>query len=347
MPRVDHRASHPSHPYWVHSDPNAPAPVAIHPPCLGACNDAWRAAEHQRLIRETPHALVAIQGSPVWCNACRNKIFYALLGLPYLTVLLALEVQHATRVASERASANVPIHQREAYTLLMDSIWATLTEYEDQVREERQFSPRVAEGVRRGPQMQTAAVFLSRQLDWFLQQRPDDDEGPDPDTGAHTPTSARGLFDRIVSLEKRAQRMCRLDERRPEWRPEIPCPQCDLMALEYDLDHEKKATGLTRCRACRARYGEDRMDKWLAQLAYHGRRWPAELRDYYGIPEPVDTDRPRRHPAADERAAVPVGDGLCVLDTYGCCETHDPAEARCPGTDVLASPVGETESAAQ
>jgi hypothetical protein len=56
MPRVDHRASHP---YWVHSDPGAPAPVALHPPCPGVCNDAWRAAEYERLAHQTPHALVA------------------------------------------------------------------------------------------------------------------------------------------------------------------------------------------------------------------------------------------------------------------------------------------------
>jgi hypothetical protein len=200
------------------------------------------------------------------------------------------------------------------------------------VRRERCFSPRRATGVRRGPQLQGAAVFLSRQVDWFLQERPDDDEGPDPQTGQHTPTSARGLSDRVVALERRAQRMCRLDERRPERRPEIPCPSCDYMALEYDLDYEQKATGMTRCRVCRTRYDVERMDKWLAQLAYHGRRWPAELRDYYSIPEPVDTDRPPRQNTPDETPAGATDEEGCVLDTYGCCQTHETGDPRCPLT---------------
>src|SRR5579871_6402284 len=66
MPRVDHRASRP---YWVHSDPGTAAASALHPPCPGVCNDPWRAAEHERLTHQTPHALAPIDGNPVWCNA--------------------------------------------------------------------------------------------------------------------------------------------------------------------------------------------------------------------------------------------------------------------------------------
>lgn len=329
MPRLDSRASRP---YWAHSDPNAPATAAIHPPCPGMCNDAWRAAEAERLAHQSAHSLVAIQGNPVWCNACRNKLFYALLGLPYLCVLLQLEVRNATRVAAERASANTPIHQREAYTLLIDDVWSTLTDYEDQVRAERRFARIRTHGVRRGRQLQNAAVFLSRQVDWFLQQRPDDDEGPDPDTGRHTPTSARGLSDRIVGLEKRAQRMCRLDERRPERRAAIPCPDCDLMALEYDLDHEQKATGMTRCRDCGERFTPERIERRLAQLAHYGRRWPAQLRDWYGVPEPAVPDEPSTADAPDQ-GPEDTGDEHCVLDRYGFCEAHGPSGAPCSSAE--------------
>jgi hypothetical protein len=283
MPRVDHRASHP---YWVHSNPDAPA-VSRARPCPGRCNDPWRAAEHHRATTGAAHALVPIDGDPAWCTACRNRLYYALLGLPYLAACVQLEVENATRTDSERVSGSnaAPLHEREAYTLLLDTLWSTLTGYEDQVRAERSLSPRPA-AVRRGRQLQDAAVFLTRHVDWFLTDRPDDDEGPDPVTGRHTATSARGFTDRLAALERRVQRATGRDERRPERRPAIPCPECDLMALEYELDFEKKATGQTMCRACRARLAPEYMARWLALLADHGRRWPSNLREYYGVGDP-------------------------------------------------------------
>lgn len=289
MPRVDSRASHP---YWVHSDPDTPI-LSYGRPCPGRCNDAWRAAELLRAHDAVPHGLVAIDGDPVWCTACRNRLFYALLGMPYLTALVQLEVAHGTRAQAQRVSGtgDAPLHDREAYTLLIDAVWSTLTGYEDQVRDERDLSVRPA-AVRRGRALQDAAAFLTRQVDWFLSDRPDDDEGADPDTGRHTETSARGFADRVAALERRLQRATHQDERRPERRPAIPCPSpgCDLMALEYELDFEKKATGMTRCRACGERHTPEQMTRWLSLLAHHARRWPEQVREYYGIDDPADPE---------------------------------------------------------
>lgn len=286
MPRIDHRASRPYRTPPDSSIPAAPT-VSTRPACPGRCNDAWRAAEQVRAQDSAPHDLVPIDGDPVWCTSCRNRLYYALLGMPYLTVLVQLEVAHATRADAERVSGSgdAPLHDREAYTLLIDTVWSTLTAYEDQVRRERVFSAR-PERVRRGRALQDAAVFLTRQVDWFLTDRPDDDQGPDPETGRHTETSARGFADRIAVLERRLQRATHQDERRPERRPAIPCPECDLMALEYELDFEKKATGLTHCRACRTRHTPERMTRWLSLLANHARRWPDDLREYYGLDDP-------------------------------------------------------------
>ncbi len=326
MPRIESRASRRSADQLYASQPAAPLRKA----CPGRCNDAWRAAEQVRLQDAVPHDLVPIDGNPVWCTACRNKLYYALLGMPYLTALVQLEVANATRAEAERVSGtgDAPLHDREAYTLLIDTVWSTLTGYETQVRYERRFSPRPT-AVRRGRALQDAAAFLTRQVDWFLTDRPDDDEGPDPETGRHTETSARGFADRIAALERRLQRATHQDERRPEQRPKIPCPspECDLMALEYELDWEKKATGMTRCRACGARHTPEQMTRWLSLLAHHGRRWPTEVREYYGIPEPEDPDKPARRRSAPSIGTAEHDD--CVLDSYGTCQTHRDDTSRC------------------
>lgn len=332
MPRIDHRASRGSFEQLYMHAPSVPTRRA----CPGRCNDRWRAAEQVHTQDGAPHDLVPIDGNPVWCTSCRNRLYYALLGMPYLTVLVQLEVAHATRAEAERVSGtgDAPLHDREAYTLLIDTVWSTLTGYEDQVRYERVFSPR-PRAVRRGRALQDAAVFLTRQVDWFLHERPDDDEGPDPETGRRTETSARGFADRIAALERRLQRATHQDERRPEDRPTIPCPDCDLMALEYELDFEKKATGLTRCRACRTRHTPERIARWLSLLADHGRRWPTDLREFYDIPEPTDAQTPGRpRSSATETVAAPAGGGHCILDGYGACQTHSSGNEPCPTTEI-------------
>lgn len=340
MPRIESRASRRHADQLYASQPSVP----LRKPCPGRCNDPWRAAEAVRLQDAVPHDLVPIDGEPVWCTACRNKLYYALLGMPYLTVLVQLEVANATPAEAERVSGtgDKPLHDREAYTLLIDTVWSTLTGYEDQVRYERSFSPRPV-AVRRGRALQDAAAFLTRQVDWFLTDRPDDDEGPDPETGRHTETSARGFADRIAGLERRLQRATHQDERHPERRPTIPCPSpdCDLMALEYELDWEKKATGLTRCRACGARHTPEQMTRWLSLLAHHGRRWPAEVREYYGIPEPEDPDRPVPRCSAPSDSSRDTASEECVLDSYGSCETHRDDISPCLSDGGSRSPESE------
>lgn len=330
MPRIDSRASR--RPVDQLYAARRVAPTAR--VCPGRCNDAWRAAEVIRAQDADPHDLVAIDGDPVWCTACRNKVFYALLGMPYLTVLVQLEVANATPAEAERVSGtgDKPLHDREAYTLLIDTVWSTLTLYEDQVRRERAFSPRQT-AVRRGRALQDAAVFLGRQVDWFLTDRPDDDQGADPETGRHTETSARGFSDRIVGLERRLQRATHQDERRPERRPAIPCPDCDYMALEYELDFEKKATGDTRCRACGHKFSAEHMGRWLSLLADHSRRWPKDLRDYYDIPEPAHPDAQPRPPSESDQPVTVVHAGHCILDGYGHCHAHGPNDLPCPNAE--------------
>lgn len=335
MPRIDSRASRRQADLLYSGAP----PVPTGRVCPGRCNDAWRAAELVRVQDAAPHDLVPIDGAPVWCTACRNRLFYALLAMPYLTVLVQLEVANATPAEAERVSGtgDKPLHDREAYTLLIDTVWSTLTLYEDQIRRERAFSPRPA-AVRRGRALQDAAVFLGRQVDWFLTDRPDDDQGPDPETGRHTETSARGFSDRIVGLERRLLHATRRDERRPERRPAIPCPDCDLMALEYELDFEKKATGDTRCRACGHKFSAEHMGRWLSLLADHSRRWPQDLRDYYDIPEPALPDAPKPPANTPTLAADHHDEGRCVLDGYGQCQTHSPDNAPCPAADHTDTP---------
>lgn len=284
MPRIDHRVSR--RPYWVHSDPNA-ATVRTAPPCPGRCNDRWRTAEAGRDPAD-PNPYEPIDGDPVWCTACRNRLYYALPNLPYLAALLAVEAEHGTSPEAERVSGSTsrPLHERDAVTLLIDAIWSALIEREDQVRRERALSARVVAGVRRGVQLQASALFLPRHVDWFLQQRLDDDR-IDPDTGEHLHSSARAFADQIAALERRALRATRSDERKPELRPDVPCPDCDLKALEYEISVSTQlATGDTRCRDCGHRFSPERMEQWLAVLAHHGRRSPEALRAWYGTHDP-------------------------------------------------------------
>jgi hypothetical protein len=145
-------------------------------PCPGYHNDAWRYAETDE---DEPEQHL-VPGDPIWCEGCTIRIRSTVAYQPYLARALEVELVEATDLTPERVSGTRQraLHEHQAQALLLDEIRDVLTQWEDETREQRGFTPRKRD-VRQIPAIDAAAKFLGVQLEWILTKAPatDDPQG--------------------------------------------------------------------------------------------------------------------------------------------------------------------------
>lgn len=257
MPR-DYRAPQP---HRQHSEPAPPEQGAPGADCPGPCNAAYRAAERRREERGTEHTLTARPGQPRWCPPCATAVRGALGDAPLLAVLLRQQVLYATGTEGEHVSGTRerPLHENEAYALLIDEIAMFLGDWEDTVREARTTALRHYTD---NPYVtiDNAARFLSRHLVWLLAHHPE-------------PEASTGFGSDMLALHRRAQNMAKAGEVRPERCEGVACPNCGLNALEWEVDGQGRATGDVRCRVCRPVFvmTADEYAQWTRMLGHDAR----------------------------------------------------------------------------
>jgi hypothetical protein len=245
-----------------HQQDDTPAPNPDAAPCPGACNSAWRAAEDRKERRGATHTLTARAGQPVWCPPCVTAIRGALQDLPKLAVLLHMQILRATAAGSEFVSGSRerPLYENEAYALAVEELATFLGDWEDTVREQRGL-----EALRHytGNQFVTidnACRFLPGHLTWLLARHPDRE-------------MSEGFGLDLTALYRRAQGMTKSGDVRPEHCDGVLCPNCDLRALEWEVDVNGMATGNVRCRVCRPKFVMTRgeYEQWTKMLAHEAR----------------------------------------------------------------------------
>lgn len=229
---------------------NVPTPSA----CCGPCNSGWRRAEAARLADDTPHDLTARAGQPVWCNPCARHLRYALADLPELAARLLLEIENATAAGSVHVSGSKerPIHARERYAFCIDDIAGILAYWAEAIREDRGLAVPAART--RGVAITGDTRLLLIHFDWMLA------EHPEPAQSAEFGTD-------INRLHRHATRLTHLDDVRAERCDGIVCRQCDLMALEREIDSQGRGTGYVLCRNCELLYSEEEYERWVKMVA--------------------------------------------------------------------------------
>lgn len=222
--------------------------------CPGSCNNRYRAAETRREETGEHNPITPVPGEPAWCNPCTERLRHAIRSMPDLAARLQLEVQYGTPPAPEHVSGSKeqPLHAGDGACRMIEEIRDTLTDWEDTVRAARGFHGRPT-GVRLGTTISNASRFLAVQLDWAL-----------------TNTEAVEADEQVRRLKRRIEHALHLDDVRPQPRDGVPCRECDLMALEHQVDERGRATGDTRCAGCGAVYTENEVQAWIKMLAaYH------------------------------------------------------------------------------
>jgi hypothetical protein len=255
MPR-DYRATRAEYqPDEAPPDPNATD-------CPGACNAAYRAAERRKTERGTEHQLTARPGQPVWCPPCVTSVRGALADMPELTVLLHMQILRATAAEGEFVSGSreQPLYPGDAYALAIEELAVFLGDWEDTVREQRNLEGMRHYTDRHPVTIDNAARFLPAHLTWLLAQHPDRE-------------MSEGFGLDLLALHHKAQAMTKSQEVRPEHCDGVLCPNCDLRALEWEVDTAGRATGDVRCRVCRPKFvmtaGE--YEQWTKMLAHEAR----------------------------------------------------------------------------
>jgi hypothetical protein len=218
--------------------------------CPGTCNSRYRAAEDRREEHGDPNPITPTHGEPAWCRTCTERLGHAIRSMPDLAARLQLEVQHGTPPAPEHVSGSKeqPLHAGDGACRMIEEIRDTLTGWEDEIRAARGFTPR--DPVRLGVAITASARFLAVQLDWALAN-----------------TDAVEHDHAVRSLKRRVEHAVHLDDVRPRPRYNIPCKECDLLALEHQVDDRGRSTGDTRCAGCGAVYAEDEIQAWVKMLA--------------------------------------------------------------------------------
>ena len=232
-------------------------------PCCGSCNSRWRRAEEQSAKTGEPHDLIPRAGDPVWCEPCTTRIRSSLRDMPELAARLQLEVENGTDNPGEHVSGSRerPLHQRQVPARLIEEIGNTLTSWEDDVRDARSFSGRRV-GRPPGIALTRATRFLVNHLDWLMAQ--------------HDPAATEAFGAEILDLHRRASRITKTDEPRPVVCNGVPCPKCDMMALERELHTDGSETGYICCRYCAVLLNHDEYERWTKLAAEpHRKRVPA------------------------------------------------------------------------
>lgn len=251
MPR-SHRAPAP---YWVHSDPDAPAATGLaQTVCPGWHNDPWRAADPDD--RGEP-----AYGDPVWCENCTTRLRSTIAYLPHLARALETELAEATDAAGEHVSGTREraIHEHQAHAFLLDDIRDVLTQLEDEVRTQRALSDRDRR-MRQIPAIEAAATFLGAHLEWILTCS---EEAGEPDG------LVRAFADRIHRLDRRGMHLTHQDEPRGEPCVGVPCRSCSWKALVKVVDRTGADQGEVKCENCGAKTTLADYQAWAAQWAVH------------------------------------------------------------------------------
>lgn len=235
----------------------AAAPETPPYPCPGYHNDPWRYAENPDDNHEHPDNYA--HGKPIWCERCTDRLHATLEYLPRLAASLALELEHATdqkpeRVSGTRARA---LHAHQAQALLINEIYDVLTQWEDETRTARGFTPRPRDR-RQGAAISAARVFLLAHLDWILTKAP---ETGDPQG------VVRAFIDRVNRIERCGMRLTHQTEARPEPCIGVPCKRCDWRALVRAVDKTGAAIGDVECENCHHRLSAEEYRAWAAQWA--------------------------------------------------------------------------------
>jgi hypothetical protein len=223
--------------------------------CDGPCNRRYRDAEQRRETHGDPNPYTPYSGRPYWCDTDTDRLRTALRGMPDLAARLVLEAVHGTPPAPEHVSGSKeqPLHAGDGAYRLIDEIADTLTAFEDEWVTATGLPPRPLRS-RCGATITSSARFLVNEL------------GPILATGGQY---AIDLDDQVRRLKRRVEHALHLDDVRPTPRQGIQCRECDLMALEYQLDDHGRATGDTRCAGCGYVYDEDELQQWIRMLAAH------------------------------------------------------------------------------
>lgn len=230
--------------------------------CPGWHNDRWRLAE----ASSEPHDEHPVHGNPVWCEGCQARVRAALGYMPRHAGHLLLEIEYGTPVVAERVSGSREraLHPKQGPALLIDEIRDLLTQWEDDLRDQRGLSGRPT-ALRHGTAIDAASRFLLAHLGWALASAADvaDPAGP-----------VREYVDRLYRLDRRALRLTHRDDPPPQPIVDVWCPECELRALERELDFDGSASGSVRCRNCGSRMDEDEYTGWAGRLVgfYRGKR---------------------------------------------------------------------------
>lgn len=227
---------------------------AVTKPCVGTCNHRWRRAEHHTVTTGEPHELRPRAGEPTWCTPCTTHVLSALRDMPELAARLQLEIEHGTDNGTEHVSGSRerPLHNRQVPARLIEEIAHTLRDWQDDICDHRNLTgPRMR--LAQGPAISEAARFIERHFDWLMQH--------------HQREAAEAFGTEILALFRRAQRVTKTDEPRPVTCNGVPCPRCDMMALERELHTDGSETGYVRCRYCPNLLSHDEYERWTKLLA--------------------------------------------------------------------------------
>lgn len=228
-----------------------PTPYA----CPGRCNAAWRAAEQRYIKTGIDHDLEYREGAPIWCAPCTTAIRAALADMPDLADALREEVESGISAAISEfvsGSKNRPVHDHEAASFLLDEIAEWIGEWDATVRRELGLNEH-QQACTHFATINRAAELLMPHLNWQLAGR----LGPEWNhlypadwTGAEV---ASDFGVQLLEFYQKAQHLTATPDPKPVRLYGIKCPNCDRMALEWEVEGE---TGRTIA-AQRYQYGAD------------------------------------------------------------------------------------------
>lgn len=243
-------------------------------PCPGWHNDAWRYEEPDD---PDEHDKGGVPGEPVWCYGCYLKIRSTITFLPHAVRALEVEIEEATDITPERVSGSRArtLHEHQAQALLIDEIHDVLTQWEDDVREQRGLTGRLRD-MRQVPGIEAASVFLLAHLDWILTKALETDQ----------PYGlVRAFVDRTHRLDRRAMRLTHQDEAKPEECIGVPCKakHCNMRALVRNVDKRGADAGEIKCENCGATMSIGDYVTWAKQWAiYEHKRLTESQREELG-----------------------------------------------------------------
>lgn len=222
--------------------------------CCGPCNNRWRRAERARLTDGTPHELIPRAGAPVWCNPCARHLRTALADLPELAARLLLEIRNGTSAGNEHVSGSRerPLFPHQNAAFLIDDIAAALAYWSAVAREERDLAeppPRP-----RGAAITADTRLLLIHFDWLICEHPE-------------PAMSTEFGSDIGRVHHHATALTHTNDVRPQRCDGVPCPRCDLKALEHELDRDGRATGYIVCRSCDTLLSPAEYERWLKMVA--------------------------------------------------------------------------------